>query len=174
MKKPEPWAMLNWRPRGIFGMFGMFGIPGPPKRRKNCSSDEPGGNGRSSLLNCICSRCETASALTRTPITAGFTRSTMSAKPTGRAAFSALTWAAAVDGKEKFVGAPGPANKAAAPRPATVASKTIRRADKIFRGAGGVLVDITSLSIGISEALPARRFDRRYGEHRLTASCRRD
>src|SRR5256885_5027234 len=50
------------------------------------------------------SRCETASALTRTPITAGFTRSTMSAKPTGRAACSAVTWAAAVDGKEKFVG----------------------------------------------------------------------
>src|SRR5207244_10515242 len=31
---------------------------------------------------------------------------------------------------------------------ATVASKTIRRADKILRGAGAGLIDITSLSIG--------------------------
>src|SRR5262245_809386 len=134
MKKPEPCAMLNWRPRGE---FGELGAPGMPKRLKNCS--RPGG--RSSPLDCICWRCDDVSGLTRTPITAGFTRSTMSAKPVGRAAFSALTWPldwalAVVVMNGMLVRTPGPPNRTAAPILATEARRTSRRTDRTLRGLG--------------------------------------
>ena len=54
--------------------------------------------------------------MTRTPITAGFTRSTMSANPAGRAALSAPTWATAVvDAKGRFCGTLPPPNKVGGP-----------------------------------------------------------
>ena len=59
---------------------GLPGMPsGMPKRRKNCSIGEPLGNGSSRSDE----SCGPASDLTRTEITAGFTFSTMSAKPIG-------------------------------------------------------------------------------------------
>jgi hypothetical protein len=75
MKKPEPCAVPKRRPRGTFGMPS-----GSPKRLKNFSSGEPLGNGKSSS-----DEAESVRILTRTEITAGFTFSTMSAKPVGRA-----------------------------------------------------------------------------------------
>src|SRR5215472_9270288 len=73
MKKPEPWPVTLRGPR-------KPGKPsGPPKRRKKRSIGEPGGKGESSELLSDFSRI-----LTRTEITDGLTRSTMSANPTGR------------------------------------------------------------------------------------------
>ena len=80
MKKPEPWPVTGPRPpRGR----RPGGRPsGPPKRRKKRSIGEPGWNGESSLL--LSSFLASFSwMLTLTEITDGFTRSTMSAKPTG-------------------------------------------------------------------------------------------
>src|SRR5467141_3966105 len=57
---------------------------GPPKRRKKRSIGEPGWNGESSLLFALSSLATFSLMLTFTEITDGFTRSTMSAKPTGR------------------------------------------------------------------------------------------
>ena len=54
--------------------------------RKKRSIGEPGGNGESPSKPIVCGP---PSTLTRTEITAGFTFSTMSAKPTGRCAFCA-------------------------------------------------------------------------------------
>src|SRR3981081_995930 len=69
---------------------------GPPKRLKKRSIGEPGWNGESSLL-LLSSLASFSAMLTFTEITDGFTRSTMSAKPTGCATLrtSLLTCACA-------------------------------------------------------------------------------
>jgi len=70
---------------------------GPPKRRKKRSIGEPGWNGESSLLLLGHHPCELLGDIDLTEITEGFTRSTMSAKPTGRSTLrtSLLTCACA-------------------------------------------------------------------------------
>src|SRR3984885_13542041 len=97
MKKPEPWPVTAPWPRGPPRSPG--GKPsGPPKRRKKRSIGDPGWNGESSLLLSLLSFLATFSLiLTLTEITDGFTRSTMSAKPTGCATLrtSLLTCACA-------------------------------------------------------------------------------
>src|SRR3984885_10100820 len=139
MKKPEPWPVMISLPLGILGVFGM------PNCRKNFSNGEPGGNGLSSLVS-----LESAwrSILTRTEITAGFTLSTMSAKPTGRSGscwtflvrFCAST---AVPSGLPF----GGGKNAATPIPAiAVVKSAIRRADKMRRD-GRKLPFITRLQI---------------------------
>jgi hypothetical protein len=81
MKKPEPWPVTAPRPRAVTAQ--ARGQPsGPPKRRKKRSIGEPGWNGESSLL-ALSSLATFSLMLTFTEITDGFTRSTMSAKPTG-------------------------------------------------------------------------------------------
>src|SRR5262249_4942231 len=77
---------------------------------------------------------EPPSTLTRTEITAGFTFSTMSAKPTGRWPVSARALAA--NEGSPSCGAPGLVNSTAAPRPATLAISARRRAARRRRGRG--------------------------------------
>ncbi len=98
MKKPEPWPVTMPRPpRGPPRKPG--GKPsGPPKRRKKRSIGEPGWNGESSLLSLLSFLATFSLMLTFTEITDGFTRSTISAKPTGFSTLrtSLLTCACAV------------------------------------------------------------------------------
>ena len=73
--------MTTPRPRGMPRKPG--GNPScPPKRRKKRSIGEPGWNGESSLFP-LSSFATFSLMFTFTEITDGFTRSTISAKPTG-------------------------------------------------------------------------------------------
>src|ERR1700736_5178365 len=123
MKNPEPWPVTTPRPpRGPPRSPG--GKPsGPPKRRKKRSIGEPGWNGdESSLLLLELSSLATFSLiLTFTEITDGFTRSTMSAKPTGFSTLRTSLLTCACAGLLKISTGPGDGAKpyTATPRPAT-------------------------------------------------------
>src|ERR1700682_5051924 len=142
MKKPEPWPVTAPRPpRPPPGPPRRPGgkPSGPPKRRKKRSIGEPGWNGESSSLLALSSLLATFSLiLTLTDITDGFTRSTMSAKPTGcatlRTSLLTCAWAAVVntstgpcDGEEP---------QTATPRPATTEaiSANLRAENSVRRG----------------------------------------
>src|SRR5436190_3035664 len=97
-----------------------------PKRRKNRSIGEFSGNGMAPPKAIISGP---ASVLPRTEITVGFTFSTRSAKPAGRAAISAAV-------AEDTTGKPDwwncvPTTTVARPRLATVASRIKRRVDRL-------------------------------------------
>ena len=101
-----------------------------PKRLKNRSIGEPGGNGESPSKLIVRAP---PSTLTRTEITEGFTFSTMSAKPTGRCTF----WAYAGLVRKVvfgFVTYSAPENRTPAPMTAAEAMRTRRRAERTERG----------------------------------------
>src|SRR5690348_415199 len=128
MKKPEPCAVPNWRPRGA--------PSGMPKRLKNFSIGEPFGNGTSSSdLDCADVRI-----LTRTEITAGFTFSTMSAKPVGRATCCACCDRFCANAPVEFGRKlRATKNEAAVRLQMVVARSAMRRAERL-RGLFGVAV----------------------------------
>ncbi len=111
------------------------GMPsGPPNRRKKRSIGEPGWNGESSLRPATSSRPRSP-IRTLTEITDGFTRSTMSAKPTGCATLRTSLETCAAAGVLNQLPAPLiPRPYAPAPRPATtLAIKAHLRADSTER-----------------------------------------
>ena len=121
MRKPEPWPLTKLRPRGALPCPGM--PSGMPKRRKNCSIGEPLGNGSSRSDE----SCGPASDLTRTEITAGFTFSTMSAKPIGCARLLASCDRFCASAAGVLNVTPGATKYAPALSPAMVVARRARR-----------------------------------------------
>ena len=165
MKKPEPWPVTVLRRCGA-----PDPLSGEPKRRKNCSKGDPGGNGRSWPLRPEFSALP--SILTRTETTAGFTFSTMSAKPTGRATCCACCVRfCACAAKRSALGAKlGAMTKAAALNPAIVVARSAnRRAESTPRGLGEKFPLINRLQIGVVRRRGICRDGRCTTHHLLNA-----
>src|SRR5882724_5932911 len=129
---------------------------GPPKRRKKRSIGEPGWNGESSLF-ALSSLASFSLMLIFTEITDGLTRSTMSAKPTGRSTLRTSLLTCACAGLLKRSTGPGDGLR---PSTRTCARKTAN---------GGVL-DRTGGTKDLSDGRssrksPKREIDGAGGEH---------
>src|SRR5215212_3455018 len=124
MKNPEPCPVTAPRPRGVPRKPG--GMPsGEPKRRKNRSIGEPGWNGVASSLLPLSSLVSFSLMLTFTEITDGFTRSTISAKPTGFCTLLTSLLTCACAALPKISAGPMDGLKPYAPTPRPAATEAI-------------------------------------------------